>query len=330
MGNILKPKLCFVGAGSIAPFHIRAARQVGFELFSICATENSIRAKNLFERYSFKHLLENVDEIEKFKPDAVVILSNTKNLMSVYKRVYPFNLPILIEKPVVESIYDFPDDIDLDCKKTMVGYNRRFYSSVQFVKSNLSDLTQVHSSWVISELSTYQASDINEKHKALRENSVHIFDLLLYLFGPVKNISVERGSNTTELICISALVKFNSGATANLNISFNIPNLYEAKIFLPQRVLNLKPIENLYEFSKISVTEPINQHGTREYAVDGPVWKMDEVDSQLKPGFYRQYEELKELIFDIPCRVGASLRDARAALQFAEVLFDEKYRKCCD
>jgi predicted dehydrogenase len=212
----------------------------------------------------------------------------------------------------------------------MVGYNRRFYSSVQFVKSNLSDLTEIHSSWVISELSTYHESTINEKSKTLRENSVHIFDLLLYLFGSVKNISVEKSSNTSKLICISALAKFNSGATANLNISFNIPNLYEAKIFLPQRVLNLKPIENLYEFSKISVREPINQNGTREYAVDGPVWKMDEVDSQFKPGFYRQYEALQEMIFGIPSKVGASLRDAKASLQFAEILFDEKYGKSCD
>jgi len=330
MGNILKPKICFVGAGSIAPFHISAAKGVGFELSAICAKPNSIRAKKLFEKYNFNYYLENLEEIQKFKPDAVVILSNTQNLMRIYKQLHALSIPILIEKPVVESVYEFPENIDLDHKKTIVGYNRRFYSSIQFVKANLGDLNQVHSSWVISELSTYQESSISEKIRALRENSVHIFDLLLYLFGSVKNITVERDPIISKLTCISALVKFNSGATASLNVSFNIPNLYEAKIYVPCRVFNLKPIENLFEFSKIQVTEPINENGSREYKADGPVWKMDKVDSQFKPGFYRQYEELKRLIFEIPCNVGASLRDAKAALQFAEALLDREYKQYSD
>ena len=41
--------------------------------------------------------------------------------------------PILVEKPITKVVKNF-DDIDLNNNLVRVGYNRRFYSTVQFAK----------------------------------------------------------------------------------------------------------------------------------------------------------------------------------------------------
>ena len=325
MENFMRPRICIVGAGSISPFHIEAAEAAGFELFAICARPDSNRARLLYKRFGFKKLFSDLSEIESSKPDAIAILSNTENLFKIYQNMKLLQVPILIEKPVVNSIYEFPDDVDLDCNDTLIGYNRRFYSSVQFVKKHLNEVTPANSNWTISELSSFSDSKNDLRIKAIRENAVHILDLMAYLFGSVKNISTERIFDSNGIKFISSLVKFNSGAVATINLSLNSPNLYGGKILTTKFLLQLKPIEILEQYSRIEIFDPNKDSLTRRYKLSGPNWKIDQVDLEFKAGFYKQYTELKNLVEGIPRVRGATLRDAKYALTLAEALLDSKF-----
>ena len=325
MGNFLKPKICIIGAGSIAPFHIEAALGAGFELYAICARPNSNRARILYEKYNFSRYISDLSEIQYFKPDAISILSNSENLVEIFKKVSILKIPILIEKPVANSIYDYPNDIDLDCDQTLVGYNRRFYSSIQSVKKHLTLAEPIYSNWTISELSNHSDSESYLRIKSIRENVVHILDLLAYLFGPVSKLSTERCFDEIGIKAISTLIKFKSGACATVNISFNLPDLYEGKIATSSAVFTLKPIEQLTQRSEIEIIEPKEESKARIYKTRGPIWNIDKIDLQFKPGFYKQYLELKGLVNNTPRSIGASLRDAKNALTLAEALLDAKY-----
>jgi predicted dehydrogenase len=320
MEYFLKPRICIIGAGSISSFHIEAAQAAGFELYSICASNNSKRARILYEKYHFKKYLSDTKEIQKFKPDAVSILTDTANLLPIYLGIRSLNVPILIEKPVAKSIDDFPKDLDLDCEQTIVGYNRRFYSSIQFLKSQLTNVAPIQSTWNISELTNLSNSGQDLRYKALRENSIHILDLVMYLFGSIEKVHIERQFDEHGIKFISTLVKFRKGAAATVSINFNIPSIYEGKIFTKNKSFELKPIENIVKYVGINVIEPIDGFSTRLYQPYGPTWDLDEIDKKFKPGFFHQYGELKQLILGGKRVVGASLRDAMNASFLSELL----------
>jgi predicted dehydrogenase len=320
----MRPRICIIGAGSVAPFHIEAAKGAGFELFAICARPNSKRAMNLYEKYSFKKYLSDTKQIYDLKPDAISIVTSTDSLLDVYQTLCPLNVPILIEKPVAPSIYKFPEAIDLDNKKTIVGYNRRFYSSVQSLKSKLGDFSQIQSSWVISELSNFTKCDMDSRTKAIRENSVHILDLLAYLFGEIDNLQIERQFDSYGIKFISTLMRFKFGSIATVNINFNTPGLYEGKIYTTNSMFKLKPIEKFNQFTGIKTVEPTVTSTTRLYKPFGPDWEIHAKDIEFKPGFFKQYMELKNLVLGEPKAIGASLRDAKNAAFLAEMLLGTK------
>lgn len=321
----MKPRICIVGAGSISPFHIEAAQAAGFELFAICATPESNRAKLLYKRYGFKKLFLDLSDIKASKPDAIAILSNTENIFKIYQEIMPLKVPTLVEKPFVDSIYKFPADINLDCKITLVGYNRRFYSAVQLAKNYISKNPVVSSHWIIPELSNLSDSKNELRIKAIRENAVHVLDLMAYLFGTIRKISTERIFDNNGVKFISSLVKFNSGAVATLNLSLNSPNLYEGKILTTNNLLELKPLEVIKQFTGIEITQPHKDFFTRSYSLEGPKWMIDPVDLQFKAGFYQQYIELINLVDGVPRVRGATLRDAKNALTLAEALLDSQF-----
>jgi len=100
MENILKPKICFIGAGNVPEHHIEAAKDNGFDLHSICGRRGSLRAKNIADKYNFNNYWQSIEEINTEQIDALSIIVDPKNLIKIYKKFEKTNLAILIEKPV--------------------------------------------------------------------------------------------------------------------------------------------------------------------------------------------------------------------------------------
>ena len=324
MEYFMKPQLCVVGAGSISSFHIEAALKTGFEAFAICASPNSLRAKDLSKVYNFKHCLSNVNQIHQLNPDAIVIASNTVNLLPIYNSLRHLAIPILIEKPVANSVFEFPKNMNLDDAKTLVGYNRRFYSSIQKLKSQIQDTSEVQSSWTISELPSLPESNKTLRLKALRENAVHYFDLLMYLFGKISGIQIERQFDSNGIRYVSALVRFDLGSVATINVSFNSPSLNEGQVRIDKVLYHLRPIEVLNQFNEIRIEEPTSDSKIRIYRQFGPSCENSLDDDLFKPGFISMYSEFMGLVHGNPIVIGASLRAARNASAFAEILIGDK------
>lgn len=320
MGNILTFKIGFIGSGSISRAHIIAAQSVGFTTIGICARDFSESARKLSTEFEGLKYHNTLDSFLETKFDGICILLNTDVSLQIYKKVITKqDIPILIEKPVTQSSVFLSKNIDLDRKNTLVGYNRRFYSSVSEIKNYLQQNQNIQSHWNIPEISWDKNPAASARKHFLLENSVHILDLFLYLLGSPSD-SIYFNNNENGFLQYSTSVhRFPNGNVASLNLNFGTPDNTSVSFYGPGSYFLLKPIELVSKYSKI-ITEPANAviPFKRYIPSQENTWEISQSDIKYKPGFHTQYLEFMEMCTGNSRKIGASLRDAFNVLKFAE------------
>ena len=136
-------RIGFIGAGNISKYHIEAAIEVGFNLTAICGQQNSITAPKVGLKYGFKNICNNVEDLLKLDLDCIAIITPTRIALEIYRAALKTKLPILIEKPVAPIPELLAGEIDLNRENTLVGYNRRFYGSIQELKNFLNNVNKI-------------------------------------------------------------------------------------------------------------------------------------------------------------------------------------------
>jgi predicted dehydrogenase len=317
-------KIGFIGAGSIARAHISASIAAGFIPAAICGKNLSDRAKALSMEIPGLTYFGDIDELLKSDLDCISILLNSDISLRIYRGVIEQkNIPILIEKPVAQKSLDLKNDLDLDRINTLVGYNRRFYSSVKDVKEILDGSAFIQSQWTIPEISWEKSPNSDVRNFFLRENSVHILDLFLYLHGEPSQSTFYNFNSNDFLQSSTSVHKFGDKAIASLSLSFGIPDNTSASFYASNNYYALKPFEILKKFTEIS-TEPANDAipFKRYLPTENIEWQISEHDLAFKPGFFKQYTELMDICGGKPRKIGASLRDAFKVLEFAEKIMN--------
>ena len=319
-------KIGFIGAGSVARAHISASIAAGFTPTAICGNNLSERAKALSMEIPGLKYFENIGELLKSDLDCISILLNSDISLRIYRRVIEQkNITVLIEKPVAQKSLDLKNDLDLDRMNTLVGYNRRFYSSVTDVKEILDGCAFIQSQWTIPEISWEKSPSSNVRNFFLLENSVHILDLFLYLHGAPIQSTFYNYNSSDCLQGSTSIHNFEKKAIASLTISFGIPDNTSASFYASNNYYLLKPFEILKKFTDIT-TEPANNLTPfKKYLpAESIKWQISEDDLSFKPGFFKQYSELMDICSGKPRQVGASLRDAFNVLEFAENVINAK------
>ena len=291
-------KIGFIGAGSVARAHISASIAAGFVPTAVCGNNLSERAKALSMEIPGLKYFENIGELLKSDLDCISILLNSDISLRIYRRVIEQkNIPVLIEKPVAQKSLDLKNDLDLDRMNTLVGYNRRFYSSVIDVKEILDGSTFIQSQWTIPEISWEKSPSSDVRHFFLLENAVHILDLFLYLHGAPNQSTFYNQNSNDSLQGSTSIHKFEKKAIAALTISFGIPDNTSASFYASSNYYLLKPFEILKKFTDIT-TEPANDLTPfkRYLPTESTKWQISEDDLSFKPGFLKQYIELMEYL----------------------------------
>jgi predicted dehydrogenase len=308
-------KLGIVGAGAIIPYHLQAARLVGIMPTAICAKEGSTRAQHVADSnqdLSFKY---DINELLESDIDAIVIAVPTVETVSVLKQCLVRKVPILVEKPVSINAVDFETLLKLDSELVQVGYNRRHYSSVRKFKSNLESLGKGIINVDIAELSLAGEISDNMINESLLTNSVHMFDLIHFLFGQIvlsnrKLVACENGGKIQTTQFENA-----SGIIGNINLFFGVPENYSMTFSTRSHYQELRPIEEFRENSRMKLIEPNLERHYKVYSKDYKSWNINSDDLVTKPGFLSQYLEFKDRITgDISSQsVSANLFDAARA-----------------
>jgi len=317
MGNILKPKIAFVGAGKVSEFHIKAAEANGYVLDSICGKNGSVNAKRLARKYKFNNYCYSVDDIYVENLDAISIIVDPKNLINIYKKFESKKIAILIEKPVAIKTKELKL-IDLHRSKTMVAFNRRFYSSVASFKESVSLLNYFQGHVNLSELSWKTSSSTKEKNEMIISNSIHLFDLLIHLFGKPNIVKSRKIIDSNNLFGASFILEFSSKKIITMNINFGVPRNHSIELYSQGEVFELKPIEIFTKTFDMKQTFLSGKSFKSYVPVNSRAWEIDKQDINFKPGFFQMYKTFKDITIGNDVENFPTLSDAKNSLSFAE------------
>jgi predicted dehydrogenase len=316
-------KLGVVGSGPIVPFHLDALTEAGFEIKTIASRPGSVTTQELAMKYHATPL-NDFYEVGKSDIDAVLIAPASGAIKESIRYLIKQGIPILVEKPVLKETHDFNEIGDLDNEKVMVGYNRRFYSSVQALKSHI-DLNQPHSFFFkVPENSWNGNLDLNGRKNFLLDNTVHMIDLLRYLVGEVGFRVQMQGTKSREKL--HAINMFVEGVdmVGIFQVTFDSPGAYSVEFNGRGFSSRLQPIEHLSKFDAIEVIEPTSEIPIRRYQpkLSNDQFSISDFDLKYKPGFYQQSRAFADLVNGKKSHIAANLYDAFKAIELAEQMSD--------
>ena len=311
-------RIGFIGAGNISKYHIEAAIEAGFKLTAICGQQNSITAPKVGLKYGFKNICNNVEDLLKLDLDCIAIITPTRIALEIYRAALKTKLPILIEKPVAPIPELLAGEIDLNRENTLVGYNRRFYGSIQKLKNFLNNVNKTQSHWNIPEMSWAPVQTEQERNYFLMENSVHCFDLINYLLGVPVNIQSVKQNNRDGVNSTSSVLEFLNGSIATVTFNFGIPANTSIDIYSDGKNICVKPLEILTTYDSILGIPASKEIPYKRYKlISSQEWTLPKEDVFFKPGFVQQYKEFYSVVNGKKMKVGANLQDAKNALDLA-------------
>lgn len=318
-----QPRLGIVGAGSVVRSHLDAGYRAGFIPTSICgrgASKNALQISSEIETLNYCESFESLLETEI---DALLIAVTPESSIEVLQEGVKLGIPILIEKPVGLTSKQFQNLADIDCSRVLVGFNRRHYSSVSTFKTKVSAMPSGLIKVDIPELSWEAQTSNALRKRMLFENSVHVFDLINYIFGEVEPIEVSKISDSegTKYAILTFKTKFNF--VGSVSLSFGTPENISMSVWSNQINVELNPLEFYKEYTSILGLPPTSEIPFKRY-VKSPnqAWSLSISDQVSKPGFVEQYLELFKMVKgDHKNLISARIRDAEKALKMAELMF---------
>ena len=311
-----KNKIILIGTSSIVEFHIKALEKSNLEIVAV-ASSNKISSSekkfalnnNIKKSYSDWKTMINDEKYE-----GIVIATRTESTVKILEHAIKQNVPILVEKPISFNSKHIKKLLKNSHKMIMVGYNRRFYKTVNEVKNFVLEKETP----VLASMTAPESSNIRD----FFNNTSHSIDMLRYIFGEIKLTylkklivkGVQKGFIATFSTHRKDLIQF----IGNWEASDNFGLL----VFRDSKKLELKPYEELSIYNGMDVIEPTNTNPIRKYIpklVDKIT--LESVDKYIKPGFYQQSKAFSELIKNKTItNVSATLNDAYKDIEMCEKL----------
>jgi predicted dehydrogenase len=317
-----KPRLAIIGTGSISDFHVAAAKAVGFSVDHIAASPKSVT----IDTFANKHLISNtwsspIELAESWDHwDAIVLATTTEALAPLVELAMRSKKPVLTEKPVGVSSKQISHLVE-NSENVLVGFNRRYYAPIQeakrFIEMGGPSIVHVE----LPESVPWSIELGRRDNKQVRLNSVHGFDLVNYLFPhDVNTFSCDRhmlpGSRGGVLVTHSQ-----KGDICTIAANWNAPANFSITIDRDDERFELRPLEYGFRYQGMESVEPTKESPIRKYIPQIiHRYPPDSESIEYKPGFIGQYREFLLMIDDEKPKIGATLHDAKIALQFAEAL----------
>jgi predicted dehydrogenase len=311
-------KIGVIGAGRIVRFHLDSLVELGFQIHGITARKNSVGITALVDDYKVPNAYESHLELLKLDLDAVLIASSSSSLLEIWQDAVSLGIPTLVEKPLfLNSMSE--KFLDVDYPNVIVGYNRRFYSSVKQLKLKLRSSKGGNFVFNVPEMSWEKNPSPKSVVDTIRNNTVHGVDLLRYIFEDLEfDLSGSKFTGNTHNMNL-LVPAGNKDFSGVLNLSFGAPARYSLDIYDNESNFGLSPLEDYYEFDSIKVQEPTKNNPIRRYVPHSNFeFKISHDDVKFKPGFFLQSKELLGLCKGEKVLIGASVSDAAQVSQIVE------------
>lgn len=299
-----KKKLLIIGPGNIAIEHTKAFIKIGFDIGALFAShKKSVSLKKYRKIFKinddeiyFNYKIINSKFLKEKKIGAILLSASIHMIPKILKILVGLKTPILVEKPVGIGINWYKEFEKKKMNNVIVGFNRRFYNNINFIKSlitnNIDEINNLHIS--IPEKIFLQKKSHFEIYKKYYSNTAHIIDLLFYLFGNfhLKSKYYFNKKKKNFLTIIS-----NKNINGIIDFSFNSPKNFSLSFEFKKKRYVLEPIEILNVYDKLKISQPTNKIPLRTYqpVLIKRLFSFD-TNYKLKPGFYSQALEIKRYL----------------------------------
>jgi predicted dehydrogenase len=280
-------RVAIIGAGSMAREHIRAFSALKGVSIAGIHSRTRARAEALAADFGIESICDDIASLKaKSGADLAVVAVPELAANTVAKAAFAEDWSVLLEKP---AGYDYDDASDIEQsargrrKPVFVGFNRRFYSSVMAVLTDIESRSELRYVHVQDQQSFAEARRYNHPepvvHKFMYANSIHVIDMMLALCrGEVVNVKQVMPWKGEETEVVIAHVTFDSGDTALYEGLWKGPGPWTCSMSTPSRRWMLQPLERA----------AFQNAGERKQNSVEP----DETDLTYKAGFLRQAEAL--------------------------------------
>jgi predicted dehydrogenase len=282
MSNNIENHIWLIGPGNIGRDYVKVLKEFDLDITVIGRSKKDDFPLFVYDRglESFLSLKDRGD-VAKY----AIVAVNESELYSTTKTLLNEGVEnILIEKPGSLTKVDLLDLNEtakqMGCN-VYIGYNRRFYQSVQKCREFLKDNKPLNvnfefTEWIhMIDLKHYKASELE---KFFLCNSSHVVDLVFHLFGTPKSINSYTSGGLDWHP--SSSVFSGSGKTINdvlfsYNANWSSAGRWGIEINLDNYKLILKPLEKLQIQKKDSLE-------VENIKLD------DNIDISYKSGLYNQ------------------------------------------
>jgi len=285
----MKANILLVGAGQMAQEYAKVFDFLQVS-YSVCC-RSQISSDKFFKKTGKRPVLHkrlNSTEMRKF--------SHAVNAVSV-DSLFEINIwlsnngikKILSEKPAAKNLNQL---IKLkksigECSEIFIGYNRRFFSSIDTLKKELNDKIVRTVFFDFSEIFwKLDKKEIDEQTLSnwFFANSTHVLDTVFYLFGRPKFINCNVKNSDIETKIFGGNDIFSGSGQFNSEIPFSyIGDLHSGgrwriEIFTCDGVYTLSPFEDLH---KVTVGSLSSER----------IFERSKEDKEYKPGLLNQCTE---------------------------------------
>ncbi len=315
-------KLAIIGTTNIAIAHLDAARAVGFDVVHVAGSPQSATAPKFATTHGISRAWNDPMALAADKDawDAIVIASSTNSMIGLLAAAMSTGKPVLAEKPIGHTSSSL-DQLLTSTENVLVGFNRRFYSSVQEAKRFIASGAPCLLHLELPESVQVDTETGSRDLSRVTTNSTHGLDLINYITGGLTIESVYSVGVAADKQGKVLIAKSQRGDLCSVSANWNAPANFSLTIDRGDERFELRPLEIGALYRGMEVVPPTAETPLRTYK---PIKVADFVpsgdESTLKPGFLGQSQALMNKIEGRHSDVAATLHDAKIALQFAEAL----------
>ena len=285
-------KLAVIGGGHIAQQHLAVLADLPQAEVATLVDPHAQTLQETADRFAIpQRLSSHTDLLEKDPPDAVFVLVSVLQVPEVAAACIRAGIPTFLEKP--PGLYTVQTRQLADLARqhhtlTMVGVNRRFYSTLLRGRERLLEVGPVRSILIEAHEDLQR---IRENPKFPDEvvqrwsaaNGIHALDLLRFFAGDVGHIAATHHLVEGPMPdCCTASIKFSGGAIGRALMDWFAPGGHRFEVRGTGTTLT-------GDAGYYSLT--LQQRGAAQVIIEA-----DEIDRRYKAGFYRQDETFLECV----------------------------------
>jgi predicted dehydrogenase len=317
-----------IGSGDTAGWRARALRAAGLEIASVSSRPESTRLRPFAMQHGIPLVFDAWTEMlaQPERWDALAICTWPDATPDILSAALGLDVPVFVEKPVAWSSRRLAELCERPHERVIVGYNRRFYPSVQAARKEalegpplLAQLT-LPKDVVAPDDPDPTASYLRPFFESVSALGI---DVARFVLGELRLETVRRLKNPAgNLYGMAAILSTERGDLVQLTANLNAAANFSLTLNRPGRRFDLMPFEIATLYEGLEVIQPTPEYPVRRYSpkVSRRI-ALEGHDLVEKPGFVAEAMALRTLMEGEPRDDwSATLEDAFAVTKLCEEL----------